>query len=434
MTFHNRKLLNSASRGIVRVRADGSAEVGAYIQTLTKQFEDFKKTHCARLDGVEASCEMLVDRYAMERLYGGQPSPERIDEDEAIAAFLSASQRKPVSVAEADEDYRASLREYAPAFAAWLRRGDATPMDVKAALQVGSDPDGGFFVAPEMARDILIRTRETSPRREIARVQATRSDAFEFPNDVHDATTGGWIGETDSRGTTDSPKVGLQWIETHEQFAQPEITQKLLDDSSFDIEDWLASKIADKLGRDEDSAFVVGNGSSKPRGFLDYGDSSTTEADEDRPWGKLEYVPTGTAGGLGSNGDALHDVVGALRPIFRRNAVWVMSRETAALVRKLKNTNGDYLWSDGLSQDQPSRLLGFRVRDDFEGMPAPAANSFSIALGDFRRGYTILDRTAVRTLRDPFTRKGFVKFYSTKRVGGDVVNFDAIKLLKFSVA
>ena len=111
-----------------------------------------------------------------------------------------------------------------------------------------------------------------------------------------------------------------------------------------------------------------------------------------------------------------------------------MNRETAAVVRKLKNSQGDYLWSDGLSADQPARLLGFRVRDDFEGMPAPAASSFSIALGDFRRGYMILDRTAVRTLRDPFTKKGFVKFYSTKRVGGDVVNFDAIKLLKFSVA
>ena len=427
MTFHNRNLLNSASRGI-----DGDAQLGEFISSLTKQFEDFRGTLGSRLQHAEDEIEAMTERYARERIYGDGPAPDRASSDEAIAAFLSASQRKPVSMAEVDEDYRASLREYAPAFAAWLRRGDALPMQVKGALQVGSDPDGGFFVAPEMARDILIRTRETSPMREIARVQRTNSDAFEFPIDVNDATTGGWIGEADERGATDTPKIGLQRVETFEQFAQPEVTQKLLDDSSFDVEGWLAEKIADKLGRDEDAAFVVGNGSSKPRGFLDYGDTATAEKDEARKWGILQYVPTGTDGGIA--GDALHDCVAALRPIFRRRAVWIMNRETAALVRKLKNSTGDYLWTDGLSQDQPSRLLGFPVRDDFEGMPAPAANSFSIALGDFRRGYLILDRTVVRTLRDPFTRKGFVKFYSTKRVGGDVVNFDAIKLLKFSVA
>ena len=433
MTFHNRKLLNSASRGIIRVRAQGN-DFKSVLAELKTNYSDFVGRQEDGLNDVRQELEETNARMTRLQLGEGQEevNSDGLDNEGATLAFLSAAARRDIRPDEIDHS---AINEYRHAFASWLRRGDALPFEVKSALQIGSDPDGGFFVAPQMSRTILEKTRETSPLRELATVQATRSDAFEIPIDVHDATTGGWIGETEERGATDSPKVGLQRIETHEQFAQPEITQKLLDDSSYDVEEWLVEKIADKIGRDEDEAFVVGDGSSKPRGFLSYGADATIEGDDARKWGKLQYTPTGADGGLGNTGaDALHDVVSKLRPVFRRNAVWVMNRETAAVVRKLKNSQGDYLWSDGLSQDQPARLLGFRVRDDFEGMPAPAANSFSIALGDFRRGYMILDRTAVRTLRDPFTKKGFVKFYSTKRVGGDVVNFDAIKLVKFSVA
>ena len=433
MTFHNRKLLNSASRGIVRVRAQG-IDFKSVLAELKTNYSDFVGRQEDGLNDVRQELEETNAR--MTRLHLGEGQEEStangLDNGEATLAFLSAAARRPVGVEEINSD---AIRTYSGVYSHWLRRGDALPAEIKASMQTGSSPDGGFFVPPQMSRDILTRARETSPMREIARVQPTTSDSFEFPIDVNDASTGGWVGETEQRDTTASPKVGLQRIETNEQFAMPEVTQKLLDDASFDVEDWLVEKISDKLGRDEDSAFVVGDGSSKPRGFLSYGATATIEDDDARKWGKLQYVPTGANGALGASGaDALHDVVSKLRPIFRRGAVWVMNRETAALVRKLKNNSGDYLWSDGLSQDQPARLLGFRVRDDFEGMPAPAANSFSIALGDFRRGYMILDRTAVRTLRDPFTKKGFVKFYSTKRVGGDVVNFDAIKLLRFSTA
>ena len=313
---HNLKLLGAASRGVLRVRAEGN-DFKSVLAELKNNYRDFVGRHEDALNEVRQELEETNGRMTRLQLGEGQEEPDGVDNEGATLAFLSAAARRDIRPDEID---RTAITEYSNAFSSWLRRGDALPFEVKSALQIGSDPDGGFFVAPQMSRSILEKTRETSPLRELATVQATRSDAFEIPIDVHDATTGGWIGETEERGATDSPKVGLQRIETHEQFAQPEITQKLLDDSSYDVESWLVEKIADKIGRDEDEAFVVGDGSSKPRGFLSYGAAGTTEDDDVRKWGVLQYVATGTNGGFGSTGaDALHDVVSKLRPVFRRN-------------------------------------------------------------------------------------------------------------------
>jgi HK97 family phage major capsid protein len=335
------------------------------------------------------------------------------------------------------EDYRG----YRNAMGVYLRKGDrATPADIMAALSVGSDPNGGYWVVPERTDVMATRIFESSPIRQIAEVLTIGTDAYEMPTDTNDAVTGGWVSEQASRSETNTPEIGQHRIPVHEQYAEPRITQKLLDDAQFNVEAWLERKIADKMARDENSAFVSGNGVGKPKGFLGYGSAAVTTDDATRAWGKLQYVPTGAAGAFphvtneGDDSDCLITIVHKLKPQFRANARWVMSRATAAEVRKLKDNDGNYRWSMGdIQKGQPSTLLGYPVTEA-EDMTAIAADSFSIAFGDFMAGYLILDRLGFTVLRDPYTTKGYVKFYSRKRVGGDVQNFDAIKLLKFAAS
>jgi HK97 family phage major capsid protein len=214
-----------------------------------------------------------------------------------------------------------------------------------------------------------------------------------------------------------------------------------LDMSGFDPETWLTNKIAGKIGRTENTSFVSGAGVSQPRGFLDYRLTAVTTGDASRAWGVLQYLPTGASAGFpdasgivgASDPDALIDVQHALKSEYRANATWVMNRATMATVRKLKDADGRYIWADSLMAGQPDRLLGSPVVA-FEDMPDVGADSFSIAYGDFRAGYLVVDGPGLRVLRDPFTEKGWVKFYSTKWTGGDVTDFDAIKLLKFGTS
>jgi HK97 family phage major capsid protein len=206
----------------------------------------------------------------------------------------------------------------------------------------------------------------------------------------------------------------------------------MLDDSSLDVEAWLADKLADRFSRLENAAFVLGDGTSQPRGFLTYPTAAITDAA--RPWGTLEHFGTGVNGDFApaSPADVLMDITTALKAGHLANAGWVTRRSVIARIRKFKeSTTNAYLWQPGLQQGQPQTLLGFPVTLA-EEMPALAAGSLSLAFGDFREGYQIVDRVGVRTLRDPFTAKPFVKFYTTKRVGGGVVNFDAIKLIRFA--
>jgi HK97 family phage major capsid protein len=248
------------------------------------------------------------------------------------------------------------------------------------------------------------------------------------------------VGEGDPRGETDTPEVGEQTIYVREQFAQPLASQKLLDMSGFDVEGWLGRKIGDKLGRVENTKFVSGTGVKEPRGFVDYGAAAvTTDDDGPRAWGVLQYVPTGAAAGFptlsggGDDPDALIDLQLKLKPEYLPGAVWAMRRSTAAVIRKLKDKDGRYIWLDNITEGGRPLLLGHPVTF-LEDMPAVAANSFSVAFGNFNVGYQIVDGPAIRVLRDPFTTKGKVKFYTTKWTGGDVVNFDALKLLKFGTS
>lgn len=309
------------------------------------------------------------------------------------------------------------------------------------AMSVGSDPDGGFVVLPQVAPQILARIHEMSPIRSVARVISLTSDAWEEPQEEGDVEAT-WVGETSGRPETEASKLRKLRIPAEEIYAAPRITQKLLDDANYDLAGFLSERIGNRFGRSEASAFVSGNGVNKPRGFTTYPTAAT--GDDTRPWGTLEHVNTGGAGGFaGSNpADVFFDVQATLKTGYRARAVWVMNRRTFAQMRKLKTANGNYLidyipalgvqeqWSDGTSGMQ---LLGHRIVLA-EDMPDIGAGSLSIAFGDFSRGYTIVDRIGMRLLSDPYSEKPFVIMYAYRRVGGDVSDFEAIKFLRFAAS
>ena len=279
-----------------------------------------------------------------------------------------------------------------------------------------------------MSGRIIERLYETSNMRGYASIETIGTDALEGFNDLDEATSG-WVGEKASRPETGTPGLGKWTIPVHEQYAMPKATQKLLDDSMFNIESWLSGKVADKFARTENSAFVSGDDILKPRGILDY--PSNTAADDTRDWGSFQHINGGDAATL-TDEDKLIDLVYALKSGWRGNANWFMNRNTVSTVRKLKDGDGNYLWQPNFQVQQAGSLLGYGIAE-FEDMPDIAANSVPIGFGDMRETYTIVDRTGTRVLRDPFTQKGFILFYTTKRVGGGALNFESLKFIKIAV-
>jgi len=269
---------------------------------------------------------------------------------------------------------------------------------------------------------------QASPIRAIADVRQVSASALRKPI----ATTGaiaGWVGETETRPETAAPVLSELEFPTMELYAMPAATQSLLDDAAVNIEEWLAAEVQIAFAEQEGTAFVTGDGMRKPRGFLSY----DTADDTAWSWGRLGTVPSGANGDFATSnpGDALVDLVYALKAGYRANAHWVMNRTTQGEIRKFKDNDGNYLWQPGLAAGQPATLLNFPIAEA-EDMPDIASGATAIAFGDFRRGYLVVDRLGVRTLRDPYTRKPYVLFYTTKRIGGGIQNFEAIKLLRFS--
>lgn len=320
------------------------------------------------------------------------------------------------------------------AFASYLRTGDddglrGLSLEGKA-LSTAVAADGGYLVDPQTAAEIVGVLRSASSIRSIANVVNVEATAFDVLVDHSDAGAG-WATEADAPIETDTPQVERISIPLHELSALPRASQRLLDDSAFDVEGWLAQRIADKFSRAEAQAFILGDGVEKPTGFLTY-----PAVDNDLwSWGSVGYVPTGSDGDFNSSdsADAIVDLVYSLGARYRANATFVMNSKTAGAVRKMKDADGRFLWSDGLAAAEPARLMGYPVLIS-EDMPDIAIDSFAIAFGDFRAGYTVAERPDLRILRDPFSAKPHVLFYATKRIGGDVSDFAAIKLLKFAVS
>lgn len=425
--FEEYKTVNDARLEEISKNGAASAEMTAKVDALNKVLDEsndkiasLHAEHVERMDEIEASIERT-------RLTSNSPSAKA---DVAMHArqFFSQINNAPIDESQA-VDVEQYLR-YKSAFNQYMRRGDkAVAPEVLMELSVGSQPDGGYWVTPDTSGRVAGLIYETSPIRQIANVQPIGTDALEGPKDTDEGTSGGWVSEKGTRGDTATAQIGMWRIPANEQFAQPKTTQKLLDDANVDVEGWLAGKTAAILARTENTAFVSGDGIEKPRGFLTYAAGTPTHATYD----VIEQTSSGAAGDFAATdpGDPLIDMVFTLKNIYRGNARWVMARTTLAGVRKLKDGDGNYLWNpDFTSEGISGALLGHGVTEA-EDMPVIAADSLSIAFGNWSEAYQIVDRAGISVLRDPFTDKPFVKFYTTKRVGGDMVNFEALKIMKF---
>lgn len=320
------------------------------------------------------------------------------------------------------------------AFQAYLRSGDddgLRGLDVEAkGLTAAVSAEGGYLVDPATSDTIASVLKSQASLRGISNVVNVEATSYDVLVD-HTELGFGWATEAGPATETDTPQFDRISIPLHELSALPKASQRLLDDAAFDVESWLAGRIADKFAAAEAAAFIAGDGVDKPKGFLTH----TSVADDSWAWGSLGYVSTGVDGDFtsGTSADNIVDLVYSLGARYRANAAFVMNSKTAGAVRKMKDADGRFLWSDGLAAGEPARLMGYPVLIA-EDMPDIATGTTAIAFGDFTKGYTIAERPDLRILRDPFSAKPHVLFYATKRVGGDVSDFAAIKLLKFSLS
>ncbi|MBI5130389.1 MAG: phage major capsid protein [Rhodopseudomonas palustris] len=375
---------------------------------------------------------------ALERRRGDVLLEEKVDRiSDAIDLRLKRIEDYALKQARPQLDGRraesfAGSREHKSAFEAYVRCGDAAPLRAieTKAMSIGSNPDGGYLVPVELEHAIAQRLTAISPIRAIASVREISGSIYKKPFMTTGPATG-WVGETDARTQTNSPTLDALSFPAMELYAMPAATATLLDDSAVNIDEWIASEVELTFAVQEGAAFVSGDGVNKPKGFL----AATAVANGSWSWGNLGYIATGTAGAFPASNpsDVLVDLIYALKAGYRQNGAFVMNRKTQAAIRKFKDTSGSYLWQPPAQAGGRASLMTFPLVEA-EDMPDITASSLSIAFGDFRRGYLIVDRQGVRVLRDPYSAKPYVLFYTTKRVGGGVQDFDAIKLLKFAVS
>ena len=315
------------------------------------------------------------------------------------------------------DDYKA----YTKVFETHMRRkGEERALNAEEfkALSVGSDPSGGYTVTPAMGSRIITRVFEFDPMRQLCAVESISTGAIEWLVDWGQAGYG-WEGETETGAQTSTPDFRKKRIPVHVQYAKPRATQVLLEDSGINIENWLANHVSTRFARGEAEAFIQGQGVDRPRGILTYPDVTTAGTPE---YGKIERVNMGAAAAI--TADGLKDVKYSLTEFYLNRGTWIMNRLTVSEVMKLKDGEGRYLWQPGLQAGQPSMLLGLPLRMSTT-MPEVAANALSVCLADWSEFYMIVDRLGITIQRDPFTAKPFIEFYTRKRIGGDVVNFEA---------
>ncbi len=367
-------------------------------------------------DALEASFE------AMER---------EDDELEALKTEVAALKARVVAGArpalEGVKGERAEGRS--PFVERYLRKGLEAGVELKAFAGT-SDAAGGYAVPEELDAQIEKTLTAISPIRAIANVVKVGSAGYRKLVTTG-GTPSGWAAESGARAETDTPDFAEIAPPFGDLYANPAASQAMLDDAAFDVEAWLASEIATEFARAEGAAFVAGDGTNKPKGFL--AAPNSVDGDATRAFGTLQFIKTAVAGGFPASApqDKLIDLVQSLRSPYRQGAAFVMNSATAAAIRKFKTDDGAFLWQPGLVSGQPDSLLGYPLIEA-EDMPDIAANALAIAFGNFRAGYLIAERSETQILRDPYTHKPFVHFYATKRIGGQVMNSEAIKLLKFA--
>lgn len=415
-------------RGVVSARAD-ARPADQILNELTKTFEDFKAEQNEKLAELKKGQDDVVKTEKVDRINGEITKLQNaLDEVNKAQAAMK--------IGGAGNDVNPAAAAHATAFDRFFRKGDAAAnireLEVNAKLTTQSDPDGGYLV-PEQTEAGIDRVLGTvSTMRSLARVINISGDTYKKLVNMGGAGAG-WVGEEQARPETASPTLREIAINAKEIYANPAATQTLLDDARVDIAAWLADEVSIEFAEQEGEAFITGDGVLKPRGLLSY----TNVANASYAWGGLGFVVTGKAADFAdtsttvSKADALVDLYYSLKAPYRNGASFLMSDPTMASVRKFKDADGNFLWAPPTAAAEVATVLGKPVCTD-DNMPAVGANAFPVAFGDFRRGYTIVDRFGIRVLRDPYTNKPFVHFYTTKRVGGGVTNFEAIKLLKVS--
>jgi len=393
---------------------------------LMRAFDEFKEVNDQKLSE-KRSVDVLLEE-KIERLDGViAAQTQRLEAIELKQARPAIGSEPRLA-----EPANQPVIEHKAAFDAYVRGGDTANLRAleQKALSSGSNPDGGFLVPPEIEYKIGERLFNISPMRSLVSIRTISSNIYKKPMMVTGALAG-WVGETDARTQTTTPTLDELSFPAMELYAMPAATTLLLEDSAVDIDEWLAQEVDRVFAAQEGAAFVTGDGINKPKGFVSY----NAVANSSWTWGNIGYVASGVAGAFPSTApsDVLVDLIFALKAGYRQNAAFVMNRKTQSLIRKFKDTTNNYIWQPPASPSGRATLMNFPVHD-VEDLPDIAANSLSVAFGDFKRGYLIVDRAGVTVLRDPYSAKPYVLFYTTKRVGGGVQDFDAIKLMKFAAS
>ena len=423
-------------------------EVKKAVEAVNKGFDEFKKADAERDAEIKRLGAALPETDAkLAKLEADMEKAQKAADD----AFLAIKRSQRIAAETGGENIESKaerfgqeierhtgrksemdvdrMAEYSAAYKSLMRANfdkDMISDAERKTLSVGQDSQGGYYVYPDLSGRIVQKVFETSPMRAFASVQAIGTDALEGYFD-NDEVGFGWVSELEARPTTSTPQTGKWRIPVHEMYAMPDASQNVLDDALVDLEAWLDGKIADRFARAENTAFVGGDGVGKPRGFLTY-DAGTTLP------GQIEDFRTTVNGAFAAapnGGDVLMDALYGLKAPYRANAVWFMNRTTTRNVRKLKDEDGAYLWQPGIAAGQPATLLGYPVASFEDMQNSTVTGAKAIAVGDMRAAYQIVDRIGIRMLRDPYTAKPKILFYATKRTGGDVVNFEAIKTISF---
>ena len=406
-------------------KAAGTGEIADAFDDFMHAFESFKSENDQRLSDIES--RKSVDSLTTEKI---DRINSAINEHQRRVDELVLKASRPHiggSVAQSG-----LVGKHALAFEGYIRKGDDGSLRQleEKALSAGSDPDGGYLVPDETENSVMRSLTDISPIRSIAGVRKVSGAVFKKPFSISGPGTG-WVGETDARPETTSPTLAELTFPTMELYAMPAATPTLLDDAAVNVDEWIAGEVSTAFAEQEGAAFIAGDGVNKPRGLLDY----PTIDNASWSWGNLGYVATGTDGAFDAANpvDDLIDLVYSVKAGYRANAHWVMNRATQSEIRKIKDADGNYIWQPSTAPGSSPTLLNTPIVEA-EDMPDIASDALAIAYGDFNRGYLIVDRLGLRVLRDPYSSKPYVLFYTTKRVGGGVQDFDAIKLMKFGLS
>ncbi len=382
-------------------------------------FDDFKKANDKELEAIKAEKSKLSGQVDSLNEKLGELDKLKSELEKELKAA-----KRPGGVDRKESD------EHKAAFGQFIRKGreDGLAELQQKAVQVGVSEDGGYAAPPELDQSLLEILRKDNVMREECGSIIISASGYKKLVNVGGASSG-WVGETDERSETNSPKLKEIIATMGEVYAKPKSTQQALDDMFFDVEQWIASEVAMEFAEQEAAAFLTGNGSKKPKGILAH--TLSAEGDKTRTFGQLQKFNSGIAGDF--NYDNLIDLIYGTRKGYRNGAKWMMNGLTIARVRKIKDQDGNYIWQPSTQLDQPSTLLGYGIAEN-EDMPDVAADANTIMFGNFKRGYAVIDRLGTNVLRDPYSSKPFIEFYTTKRVGGMLLDSNAIKVLTLSAA